>query len=137
MTHQHIYLTLQYTSAYTLVVYLPNHGNQQRHIFDQGSHVLAFLISWIHLLRGLFIHTGLITRWAALAQLPILIGKVFFVNANGGVRFCNTELLLSIVLLILVVVFIIKGSGTLTADEYFRSYYKAGSENGATRKLFQ
>jgi putative oxidoreductase len=105
-------------------------------LFDKSSHLVAFLIPWVHLLGGLFICTGLFTRWAALAQLPILIGAVFFVNATGGMHISNPELILSIAVLILVLVFIVKGSGVISADEYFRSYYKAGTEKGTTEKLF-
>jgi NADH:ubiquinone oxidoreductase subunit 3 (subunit A) len=45
------------------------------------------------------------------------------------------ELLLSIIVLLLLIVFVIKGSGAISADEYFRSYYKAGYESGHTKNL--
>jgi len=47
------------------------------------------------------------------------------------------ELALSIITLILLIVFAIKGSGTLSADEFFRTYYKAGTEDGNTKRFFE
>lgn len=108
----------------------------QSRMFDKSSHLIAFLIPWVHILGGFFIAVGLFTRWCALAQLPILIGAIFFVNAVGGVHVSNPEMVLSIVVLILAVVFVVKGSGVVSADEYFNSYYKAGTEKGTTEKLF-
>lgn len=105
-------------------------------MFDKSSHFIAFLIPWVHLLGGFLIGIGLFTRWAALAQLPILIGVIFFVNATGGIHTSNPELILSFVVLTLAIVFVIKGSGIISADEYFNSYYKAGTEKKATDKLF-
>jgi putative oxidoreductase len=109
---------------------------QHSRMFDKSSHTIAFLIPWVHLLGGFLIAVGLFTRWAALAQVPILIGAIFFVNATGGVHISNPELILSVAVLILAIVFVIKGSGVVSADEYFNSYYKAGTEKGTTEKLF-
>jgi hypothetical protein len=35
------------------------------------------------------------------------------------------------------VFFAIKGSGTISADEFFRTYYKAGTEEGNTERFFR
>src|SRR5574340_955897 len=98
-------------------------------VFSRNAQVLSFIISYLSLLCGLFIGTGLFTRTSSIVQIPILIVAVFFVNSHdigeGGF-----ELVLSVVTLILLVVFTIKGSGTLSADEFFRSYYRAGTEDG-------
>ena len=106
-------------------------------MFETNAQTLSFIITYVHLLGGLFISVGFITRWAALAQIPILIGAVFFVNMEAGMSFTNRELLLSIVTLLLSVWFIIKSSGPISADEFFRSYTKAGQEKGHTKKFFQ
>ena len=105
-------------------------------MIDNNSSVLAFFITYINLLGGLFIAVGLFTRTSSIIQIPILIGAVFLVNmkqaANSGF-----ELVLSIIVLLLLVVFAYKGSSTISADEYFRSYYKAGSEEGNTKRFFR
>lgn len=110
---------------------------QRGGVFNENARFLSFLIPWVHIIGGFFIITGLITRWAALAQVPILVGAVFFVNPVGGIQLGNSELILSSVVLILLIVFVIAGSGILSADEYFRTYYKAGYEKNATRKIFE
>jgi len=46
-------------------------------------------------------------------------------------------LVLSIITFLLLVLFAIKGSGTLSADEYFRTYYKAGDEDGSTQRFME
>ena len=104
---------------------------------DKNSQWIAFMITYVSLLSGLFIAVGLFTKSSCLVQIPILIGAVFFVNTKDGLNQSTSELILSAVVLMLLILFAIKGSGVLSADEYFRSYYKAGSEEGNTKKFFK
>lgn len=104
-------------------------------LFDNNAQTFSFIITYINLLGGLFIAVGLFTRWSALVQIPILIGAVVFVNSKAGMNFSNYELILSVIVLILLIIFVIKGSGVISADEYFRNYYKAGYESGHTKKF--
>lgn len=104
-------------------------------VIDKNYEWIAFLITYINLLGGLFITVGLFTKTSCIVQIPILIGAVFFVNTKHGLNQSNAELILSVIVLILLILFSIKGSGVLSADEYFRSYYKAGSEEGNTKKF--
>lgn len=104
--------------------------------FSNNSQVLSFIVSYLSLLCGLFIATGLFTKTSSIIQIPILVVAVFFVNAkNIGEN--SFELILSVIVLILLVFFAIKGSGTLSADEFFRTYYKAGTEDGNTKRFFK
>ncbi|HEY4155651.1 MAG TPA: DoxX family protein [Puia sp.] len=104
--------------------------------FARHSDIWAFLVAFINLLGGLFIACGLFTRTSSIVQIPILIIATFFVNIRPAAG-SSLELILSIVVLGLLILFAIKGSGALSADEYFRSYYKAGDEEGNTRKFFK
>lgn len=106
-------------------------------IFDENAQTVSFIISYLNLLGGFFIAVGLFTRWASLVQIPILIGAIVFVNLKAGLSLSNSELMLSILVLILLIVFVIKGSGVLSADEYFRNYYKAGYEQGHTKEFLE
>ena len=106
-------------------------------VIDKNSEWIAFLITYINLLGGLFIVVGLFTKTSCIIQIPILVGAVFFVNTKHGLNQSNAELILSVIVLLLLILFSIKGSGVLSADEYFRSYYKAGSEEGNTKKFFK
>ena len=103
---------------------------------DKNSERIAFFITYVNLLGGLFIAVGLFTKTSCIVQIPILFGAVFFVNTRQSLNQSNLELIVSGVTLILLLLFAIKGSGILSADEYFRSYYKAGSVEGNTRNLF-
>ncbi|MDQ6904579.1 MAG: DoxX family protein [Bacteroidota bacterium] len=106
-------------------------------VVDKNTEWIAFLITYLNLLGGLFIIVGLFTKTSCIVQIPILIGAVFFVNTSEGLNQSTTELILSAVVLVLLIVFAIIGSGAISADEYFRSYYKAGSVDGSTKKLFK
>ncbi len=106
-------------------------------LFDTNVQTVSLIITYVHLLGGFLIAVGLRTRLAALVQIPIVIVAIIFVNMKAGMSVSNMELVLSVIVLILLIVFIIKGSGVFSADEYFRSYYKAGSESGNTKKFFQ
>lgn len=105
--------------------------------FDQNAATIAFIITYLNLLGGFFITIGLFTRWICLLQIPILIGAVIFVNSEAGMTTSNPELALSILVLILLIVYVIKGSGPLSADEFFRTYTNAGQKTGYTKKFFQ
>jgi putative oxidoreductase len=103
-------------------------------VFSNNSETITFIIAYLTLLCGLFILTGLFTRTSSIVQIPILFIATVFVNSKniGG---SSSEFILSIVVFLLLILFAIKGSGTLSADEYFRTYYKAGSEEGNTDRL--
>lgn len=105
-------------------------------IFENNAQTISVFITYANLLGGVFIATGLFTRWASLVQIPLLIGAVIF-NIQEGISFSNTELLLSAITLLLLCVFVVKGSGAISADEFFRSYTFAGQETGHTKKFFQ
>ncbi|WP_257666605.1 DoxX family protein [Parapedobacter tibetensis] len=86
-------------------------------IYTWGAvHYIAFS----HLVGGILIAIGLITRVAIGFQLPILFGAVFFVNITRGLTFLNSELWISIIVLTLLVVFFVIGSGPYSLDHQMR-----------------
>ena len=82
---------------------------------------VAHYIGPAHLFGGLLIAIGLLTRWSILAQIPILIGAVFFVNIQGGNQM---ELIISLVTILLLFVFLLYGSGPWSVDALLKK--KAG-----------
>ena len=106
-------------------------------MFGANAQTISFIITYVNLLGGFLVIVGLFTKWACILQIPILLGAIILVNIKAGMSASNSELLLSIIVFILLVVFAIKGSGVISADEYFRSYYKAGVKPGSTKKFFQ
>lgn len=87
---------------------------------------LAHYVAFVHLVGGLLILLGLKTRVAIVFQLPVLLAAVFLVNAPRGFFTGNTELFFSIFVLLLLLVFLVYGSGRYSLDHYMRSeeYWK-------------
>ncbi len=72
------------------------------------------VVTYVHLAGGILILLGLWTRAAALLQLPIVLSALFFVNILSS--YFNTELWLSILVLILLLQFMVIGSGPWSMD---------------------
>ena len=87
--------------------------------FSGQTSWLATVIPWIHLLGGSLIIVGLLTRLSVLVQIPILIGAVFIVNARVGLYATGSDLLFSIIVLLLLIFFLVEGAGPLSLDSYF------------------
>lgn len=82
--------------------------------------LLAHYIVFAHLVGGALVAAGLLTRLACLVQIPILIGAVFFINSSAGVLAPYDALWLSVIVLLLLIFFLISGSGPLSVDEMMR-----------------
>lgn len=83
---------------------------------------LIYYVTYMHVLGGGLVFLGLYTRLWALLQFPIVFGAVFFVNITSP--YVNSELWLSVLVLTLLFLFIIIGSGPLSLD---RLLLKTGS----------
>ena len=77
---------------------------------------ILIYVTYVHLVGGILIFLGLFTRLASLIQLPIIFGAVFFVNILSN--YVNSELWLSILVLALLMLFVIIGSGPLSIDHF-------------------
>lgn len=77
---------------------------------------IIYYVTYVHLVGGALIFLGLFTRLASIFQLPIVLGAVFFINVMTS--FVNSELWLSMIVLALLVLFIVIGSGPLSLDNY-------------------
>lgn len=111
-----------FEDAAALQMMVENPGFQ---LLRDNSAAIAFFITYSHLLGGIFIASGLFTRWVSLVQIPILIGAVVFEQNKSGMHLGNGDLLLALFVLLLLFVFLIKGSGSVSADEYIRTYSKS------------
>jgi putative oxidoreductase len=90
-------------------------------IIRQSPGLITALIDYViymHLLGGILIFLGLRTRIAALLQIPIVFGAVFFVNILSP--FVNSELWLSILVLCLLSLFLVIGSGPLSVERFLK-----------------
>jgi uncharacterized membrane protein YphA (DoxX/SURF4 family) len=75
-------------------------------------------ITIIHLIAGLLLTLGLITRIAALLQIPILVGAVFFIHMRQGLVTEGQSLELSALVLVLLIIYFLFGSSSLSLDNY-------------------
>jgi uncharacterized membrane protein YphA (DoxX/SURF4 family) len=81
---------------------------------------LALFVSWVHLLGGTFIILGLLTRISAWAQVPILLGAIFFIHLNSRLSTGVSELFLALFVLVLCVWFAWAGGGKISMDSYLK-----------------
>ncbi len=106
------------------VSFLNNLPNMERLIdansLTQYKDVLMNSIPWIHIGGGFLIIIGLFTRFAAFIQIPVLLGAVLYVNVKKGFFTVETDLTLSIILLLMLVIFVVEGSGPLSLASYFK-----------------
>lgn len=90
---------------------------------------LAHIVVFAHTLGGLLIALGLLTRVGVIANIPILIGAVFFVNSPTNLfSVYSSELGLSILVLFLLLFFLVEGSGKISVDEYMRRHPEKSPE---------
>jgi putative oxidoreductase len=83
---------------------------------------LAHYIVFAHLLGGVLIIFGLLTRVAILANIPVLLGAIFFVHTSTGLFNVHGGAGLSILVLLLLVFFLVEGSGPISFDDYMRRH---------------
>ena len=82
-----------------------------------GGMFLIHYIAPAHMVGGIMIVFGLLTRWAIIAQLPILAAAVI-INFMGEMH--SQNLLLALITLAICVFFLFYGSGKHSADYYFK-----------------
>lgn len=94
-----------------------------------GAHEYYMWYSYIivgHLAGGALLAMGYQTRLAALSQLPILVGAVFFVHLRQGLLMAGQSLELASLVLFLLAVYAVFGSGSWSVDR-FVSARKSGA----------
>lgn len=83
----------------------------------KGGMLTFHYIAAAHIMGGIMIVFGLLTRWAIIAQLPILFGAVI-INFIGVMHFNN--LILATVTFAACLFFLFYGGGKHSADYYFK-----------------
>ena len=76
--------------------------------------LLGHYVIFAHIMGGFLLALGLLTRFACLIQIPILLGAIVFVNWDMTSHF--SEIFLSVAVLVLLVYFTIIGSGPWSLD---------------------
>ncbi|MEZ2443124.1 putative oxidoreductase [Chitinophaga sp. W3I9] len=83
---------------------------------------LGHYVVFAHTVGGLFIAMGLFTRIAAFLNIPVLLGAVFFVHSPTGLFTVYPVMGISLLVLFLLIVFLIEGSGRISVDDYMRRH---------------
>jgi putative oxidoreductase len=83
----------------------------------KGGMLTFHYIAAAHIMGGIMIAVGLLTRWAIIAQLPILVGAVI-INFVGALDMGN--LTIATVTLLACLFFLFYGGGKHSADYFFK-----------------
>ena len=78
------------------------------------SVLMSNYISFAHILGGILLILGVLTRFACILQIPILIGAIFFINSSPDMYRPFSQLMLAIGVLLLLICFLIVGNGRLS-----------------------
>jgi len=81
---------------------------------------LVYYVTFAHMVGGVLIMLGTLTRFACIIQIPIVLVAVFMVNIFREP--INGMAWPSIVALILLVLFMVIGSGPLSLDKYLSKW---------------
>lgn len=82
----------------------------------------AHAIIGIHLVGGFLIFFGLLTRFAAAIQLPVLLSNIIFVVIPNGFMSIRPEAELTLIVFALVLLFLFEGSGHYSLDNYLKTH---------------
>ncbi|QED37529.1 DoxX family protein [Antarcticibacterium arcticum] len=85
-----------------------------------GAMLIIHYVAPAHLVGGILIAFGLLTRWAVLVQIPILIGAIL-INFVG--EMVPADLLIAVIVLLISIFFIFYGSGKHSADYMIKMGY--------------
>jgi len=83
-------------------------------------YAVVHFVAVAHLCGGVALALGLLTRLAAAIQIPILFGAVFLIHSSGGLLNPGQSLEFSGLVLALLVVYFVFGSGDLSLDRLLR-----------------
>ncbi|GIW70835.1 MAG: hypothetical protein KatS3mg102_0377 [Planctomycetota bacterium] len=96
-----------------------------------STSAVAHYVAAGHLCGGALLAVGLLTRLAALVQVPILVGAVFFVHLREGLFTQHQNLEFSALVLFLLLVLAAYGPGPLSLDAVLFRRSPGGAESPA------
>jgi uncharacterized membrane protein YphA (DoxX/SURF4 family) len=90
--------------------------------FGPFGHSLVEAAALAHFIGGTMLTFGVLTRIAALVQIPNVVGAIFFVHLRNGIFARDQGLEVSVMVLVLLVTFAFVGAGRLSTDWYFSEH---------------
>lgn len=109
-------------------LYFALNQEQALDLLSMGSFPFAPLLALhlaalLHLVGGPFLIFGLLTRIAALVQVPILMGAVYFSQVPQPILESNQLFELTMLVLFLLLLLVIYGGGALSVDAYLEKRF--------------
>lgn len=102
-----------------------------------ASAALMHYVTLAHLVGGICLAIGLLTRIAALVQVPILFGAVFLVHVQDGLLTANQSLEFAALVLFLLVIIALFGAGRWSIDHYLFVREKPSYIDNKVAALFE
>lgn len=84
--------------------------------FPMYSMIIVHYVAFAHLIGGIMIIIGMLTRIAVVFQIPVLLGAIIFVEASEGILTANTNFWFAVLVLFMLIFFFIYGSGPWSVD---------------------
>src|SRR5258708_23070842 len=78
------------------------------------SMLMSNYIAFAHILGGILLILGVLTRFACLIQIPIVLGAIIFINWSPEMYRPFSEQFLAIIVFLLLICFLIVGNGSLS-----------------------
>ena len=94
-----------------------------------GSAIFIHFVIVAHIIGGLMLAFGFRTRVAAVIQIPVLIGAVGIAFLRGGLFMADQSFELAMLVLVILVVLALFGSGTYSLDHFI---YRRHAAEGTT-----
>ncbi len=82
-----------------------------------GAMIALHYVIPAHLIGGILIVFGLLTRWAVISQIPLLIGAIYIGFTS---ELSSTNLIVAFITLLVCVFFLVYGSGKHSTDYYLK-----------------
>lgn len=86
-------------------------------IYDANAALFAHAIVLTHTVGGLMLAFGFLTRLAAAAQVPVILGAILYVHLPEGMFSRDQSLEFTCLLLFLLVLYAVFGAGGLSVDD--------------------
>jgi uncharacterized membrane protein YphA (DoxX/SURF4 family) len=80
---------------------------------------LVYYVIFVHFVGGILIAMGVLTRFSAILQIPVVLCAVFFIDFLRSPF--NTDMISSLAALVLLIVFAVIGSGKWSLERYLES----------------
>ncbi len=89
-----------------------------------GSEQYFWVYSYVsigHIVGGILVAIGFLTRLGAIVQLPILFGAVFVIHLKQGLLHSGQSLEISVLVLFLLIIIAFFGGNRMSLDRYWQS----------------